>query len=1115
MTAPPTEPAESPAAPPRKTLSVSAGGWLDYGRALVFVAAATALKSLLYVVIGLDRTRIPFALFYLTALLSTLYGSFAAGLFAVLLSALVTAYFFMPPLYSFDIGVDGWLQVSVFVAVSLLLCYFTERSKRAETRAHERGKWLSTTLRSIGDAVIATDTRGCISFINPVAQKLTGWSDREAKGRALGEVFRIVNEATGEKIEDPVAVVLARGVVVGLANHTVLIARDGRRLPIEDSAAPIVNDAGATVGVVLVFHDVTGTRAADQERTTLAAQVEGERERLRNLVANVPGIVWEAWGEPDATSQRIDFVSDYVETMLGYSVEEWLSTPNFWLTIVHGEDREQAAREAHAIFESGRGGTSQFRWVTRQGQVVYVEAQSTVILDEAGRPAGMRGVTMDITARREAEEALDRLLVRERGARAEAEASEQRYRYLADSLPQIVWTARPDGYFDYYNERWYEYTVLTPEQSDGWGWQLILHPEDVERCLRRWATAIERGQSYEIEYRFRRSADGAYRWHLGRAVPMRDAEGRIVKWFGTATDIDDQKRAGERLRFLAEVSEVLAETNDYRVTLEKVSRLAVKAIADWCTIDLLEEDGRIERLTTHQEPEREASVRRLDERYPPRRGLPLGLSSVLQTGRAELYPEMTEDLIRQVARDEEHFEALSALGIKSSICVPLMARGRLLGAVALSTAESGRRYTEADLSFAEGFAHRVALAIDNARLFRRSEEANRAKDEFLATLSHELRTPLTPIIGWTHMLRGGRLPATETPHGLDVIDKNAQALTRLINDLLDMSAIMSGKMRIERMPVELGSILGEAIETVRAEADKRRIRLEYQLCTDGRAAPSQPIIISGDRTRLVQVFWNLLSNAVKFSAEGTTVSVRCEPGWGEAHIYVEDSGQGIPPEFLPYVFERFRQADPTTTRSHGGLGIGLALVKSFVEAHGGQVSAASDGQDRGSRFTITLPLLHADAPATETSEPGREGAPERVRGGRRRALLIEDARDTLEMLQAVFEGRGFETVACETAEQALRVASGLWFDIIVSDIGLPHIDGYELLRRLRQFPHLRHTPAVAFTGYVAAKDAEAALAAGYDMHIPKPVDPTVLADTIEQIIERKASDEEEDDDRAD
>jgi CheY-like chemotaxis protein len=355
-----------------------------------------------------------------------------------------------------------------------------------------------------------------------------------------------------------------------------------------------------------------------------------------------------------------------------------------------------------------------------------------------------------------------------------------------------------------------------------------------------------------------------------------------------------------------------------------------------------------------------------------------------------------------------------------------------------------------------------------------------------------------------------------------------------------MTSIMSGKMRIERAPVELGRVLSEAVETVRPQADVKGVALE--LADGDGAAGAATALVSGDRTRLVQVFWNLLSNAVKFSRKGARVRVESRADGAAARVEVVDEGSGIETEFLPRVFDRFSQADGSTTRAHGGLGLGLALVKSFVEAHGGTAEVFSDGPGRGSRFAVMLPLINEPEADGETGRRGEgetwgRGDGEAFDKGdaesetfddtssvspsppllfspsprppvspsapaARRVLLVEDARDTLEMLRVVIGLRGYEAVGCASAEEALSVAPAARFDIIVSDIGLPRIDGYELIRRLRDLPHLRDTPALALTGYAAAKDAEAALAAGFDAHLPKPVEPSALADEIERLLRR-------------
>jgi CheY-like chemotaxis protein len=316
---------------------------------------------------------------------------------------------------------------------------------------------------------------------------------------------------------------------------------------------------------------------------------------------------------------------------------------------------------------------------------------------------------------------------------------------------------------------------------------------------------------------------------------------------------------------------------------------------------------------------------------------------------------------------------------------------------------------------------------------------------------------------------------------------------RIINDLIDMSAIMSGKMRIESLPVSLPAALREAIETVKPEADKRRIKIETDGCDAGE------VTMLGDRVRLVQIFWNLLTNAIKFSRDDAPVRVRCETEGDELRVVFEDEGEGIRPDFLPHVFERFRQADESKTREHGGLGIGLALVKSFVEAHGGRVVAESAGVGRGSRFTVYLSRLQSSTDSAATDEMDAAGESESMTEGAH-LLLVEDAEDTLTLLQTALGRHGYRTTACDSAAEALSAAAKIKFDLIVSDIGLPQMDGYMLLRRLREIEHLRDVPAIALTGYAAQKDAAASLEAGFNTHLAKPVDPSELIAAIEELL---------------
>jgi len=377
-------------------------------------------------------------------------------------------------------------------------------------------------------------------------------------------------------------------------------------------------------------------------------------------------------------------------------------------------------------------------------------------------------------------------------------------------------------------------------------------------------------------------------------------------------------------------------------------------------------------------------------------------------------------IISEVEKADLFNPLLREKGLKSLLGVPMMIEGRPLGVLHVGTF-THRNFTEKEVGLLQSAADRIALAVENARLYQveqqaraEAETANRAKDEFLTILSHELRTPLTPIIGWVHMMESGILPNEEFQRALGVVNKNAYNLKRLINDLLDMSAILSGKMGIEETSVELASSLQESVETMRAFAREAKVELKLEIFDEVRS-----VTISGDRNRLNQTFCNLLHNAIKFSPAQGVVTVSLEATTSDAIVTIKDQGEGIPLEFLPYVFERFRQADGSRTRSYGGLGLGLSLVKSFVSAHQGTVDVSSEGAGKGSTFIITLPREGAILQAAEKSKTSKPRTVKAIR-----ILIVEDQTDTLEMLDTSFRSRGYETIACSSAGEARRVGRG-------------------------------------------------------------------------------------------
>lgn len=394
--------------------------------------------------------------------------------------------------------------------------------------------------------------------------------------------------------------------------------------------------------------------------------------------------------------------------------------------------------------------------------------------------------------------------------------------------------------------------------------------------------------------------------------------------------------------------------------------------------------------------------------------------------------------------------------------------------------------------------HQRDLLLESERVARSdAERASRAKDEFVATLSHELRTPLTAILGWAQMLRRGTLGDKESTQGLEIIERNARVQTQLIEDLLDMSRIMSGKIRLDVQEVELPEVISSAIETVQPAADAKEIRL--QKIIDPRVKP-----VHGDPDRLQQIVWNLLSNAIKFTHKGGRVQVALQRINSHIEIVVSDTGEGIPAEFLPYLFQRFRQVDPSTTRRHGGLGLGLAIVKQLVELHGGTISAASPGVGKGATFTITLPLaiMHPRDVTEVRRHPIGRGievsADETASLGGVKVLVVEDEPDARELIARVLQHRKAEVTAVASGNEALRVFDQVRPDVLVSDIGMPDMDGYELIRKIRMLDREAGggIAAVALTAFARTEDRTRALLAGYQMHVAKPVDPGELIASV-------------------
>ncbi|MDQ3280578.1 MAG: GAF domain-containing protein [Acidobacteriota bacterium] len=677
---------------------------------------------------------------------------------------------------------------------------------------------------------------------------------------------------------------------------------------------------------------------------------------------------------------------------------------------------------------------------------------------------------------------------------------ERRYRSLVVATPtrQAIAFNDAEGFVVQPSPSWQEITGQTADEMRGRGWLDAVHPSHRTRVAEKWDAAVQSGAVYEDEYLLRQ-ADGSYRWFADKTVPVVDDDGKVHEWIGTATDVHERHVAQEGLAFLARANELFASSLDYKETLRNVTFLAVPRIADWCAVDMVPEGGGTlwSRLAVaHADPAKIALAEEFYRKFPPDPETD-AIYRVMRTGTSELVPFLSEELLEQVARNEEHLRMIRELGIMSYMIVPLRSRGEVVGTITFVA--SDRRFAQQDLTQAEELAYRASIAVENARLYSAAQAANRAKDEFLATLSHELRTPMTAVLGWARMLKLG-LSEEEARVAIDAIEQSASAQAQLIEDVLDVSRIMSGKLTFDPHATDMRTVAQAAITTVHPAAVAKGIEILTSI---------PPILppVSGDEGRLQQIIWNLLANAIKFTPRGGTVTLRLSHHGSVVRLTVSDTGEGIDRAFLPYVFEPFRQADSSTTRPHGGIGLGLAIVRSLVEMHGGRIRATSEGKGQGASFTLELPVMEA-APAIAAA-PTAERAVVPAASKTLPALtdmtilIVDDQQYTREVVAGILRHTGAAVHTASSVREALPLFRRIEPQIVVCDIAMPEEDGYVFLREIRARPDSRRsTPILALTAFGRPEDRLLALNAGFDAYLKKPVDPAELAETVQRLSAR-------------
>jgi PAS domain S-box-containing protein len=613
----------------------------------------------------------------------------------------------------------------------------------------------------------------------------------------------------------------------------------------------------------------------------------------------------------------------------------------------------------------------------------------------------------------------------------------------------------------------------------------LIHPDDRAMVTRAVEQALGEGRGYRIEYRVV-WPDRSVHWIEARSELALDEQGEPLQMAGVCVDITARKRTEQNLRFLARASAELADLVDIGSTLDKVVHLAVPAFADWCVVDLIDEQGDLKRVAVaHVDPTLAPLAYELHERFPADPVAQTGTWKIIKTGKASLTPEISEAMLRGGLADPAYADIMIRLGVRSYIGAPLTVRGKTLGAILFASADGGRRYGDEDVALAEDLGRRAAVAIENSNLYRTLRETDRRKDDFLAMLSHELRNPLAPIRAGADLLR---MPIGEAAirRTSDVISRQVDHMTGLIDDLLDVSRVTRGLVSLERAPVDLARVVHAAVEQARPLIEARRHTLRLPL--DGGA-----LLVEGDEKRLVQVLVNLLNNAAKYTPEGGQIEIEVDAQVPDApdcaELRVRDNGTGMAPALARSAFDLFVQGERPSDRSQGGLGLGLALVKSLVELHAGSVRAYSKGAGLGSTFTVRLPLLRACA------VPGTPQAPTTARllpaAALSRVLVVDDNVDAAQMLAVLLQAAGHRTHVCHDARAALDWLAHERADVCLLDIGLPDIDGNALAAAIRRLPG-KAPLLVAVTGYGQERDRDTALAAGFDHFLLKPINTAQL-----------------------
>jgi PAS domain S-box-containing protein len=962
---------------------------------------------------------------------------------------------------------DRWYDVRTYPAANGITIYFrnvTDR-KLAEELLQQREAELRLVTNAVPALISFVDSDQRYRFHNRAYEEWFGPQAAQIYGKHLQEVL---GETGYEGIRPYVEQVLA-GEEVTFESQ--IPYKDGVTRYVNATYVPRFNSQGTVEGFVALVNDITDRKQAE-------ATLRESEARFRLMADAAPVLIWMS-----DTHKLCNYFNLRWLNFTGRTIEQ--ERDNGWTEGVHPDDLDRCFDTYVTAFDARQPFKMEYRLKRFDGRYRWVMDEGVPRYGLEDQFLGYIGSCVDIEDHKQAEEAL--------------RESESRLRLIFESAKDYaIFTLDLNGIIASWNSGAQRLLGYTETEAIGCPSRTIFTPEDNEQGQAEYEmqTALLQGRAEDERWHVRK--DGNRFWASGLLMPLLNEANCPQGFVKIMQDKTAQRQASERLQLLYETTRDLMQTEQPLALMHGLFRkLAVQLdLHSYYNFMVEEKDNR-----------RMLHLRNYDgiseERAQAIAWIELG------EYLCGLVAQRQQQLVLNQAQLSTHPNAKAAceMGMTAYAGQPLIAQGQLLGTLSFAS-RTRTHFTPAEIDMLRSTCDQIAIALERANLndslqqqAEQLRQANRIKDEFLAVLSHELRSPLNPILGWSKLLQTGKLDAAKTAQALATIERNAKLQTELIEDLLDVSKILQGKLSLNIRPVDLALTVESAIETVSLAAVAKSIDIRTVL---------DPHIgqILGDSGRLQQVVWNLVSNAVKFTSAGGRVEVNLTRVGNRAQITVADTGIGIAREFLPYVFDCFRQKDGATTRKFGGLGLGLAIVRHLVELHGGTVGADSPGEGQGATFTVRLPL----SPKVKGQEYSLAGFSERSTADEplsgMRILVVDDEPDMRELISFLLEDAGAEVVTLGVAQEALPALTNFQPDVLLSDIGMPGMDGYMLLRQVRVLPPERggQIPAIALTAYAGEFDRQQALQAGFQRHLAKPIEPDELIKTIAALLSKNTHD---------